>query len=162
MLFSSSSLCVSGFNKQEGRINYLIKFCEDEDNENTRNIEKEFKSIVNEIKLISIKNEYICRVYIYNCTALTPENSTTENAFIWIKRYDTDEEFKDDKTTFNVLTGEVNKVYSLNVLWPYTFDIKIQVFGISGFMHTQSLIGETSIDLERRLFNKVYLDKISE
>jgi hypothetical protein len=162
MKMSSSPLWVSGSGEERGRISYFIKICEDEDTEYTDSVNEEYQAFINEIKLLTVENEYICRVYIYNCTALTPNKSGTENAYIWIKRYDTDEEFKDTESTFNVLSGEVNRVFTLNVLWPYTFDIRVQVYGISGILKTHSLIGETVIDLERRLFNNVYLDKISE
>jgi hypothetical protein len=161
MKYNSSPLWVSGSNEQGGRINYFVKICEDNDNEYTDSVNQEYLNFINEIKLLTVENEYICRVYIYNCTNLTPTKSGTENGFIWVKRYETDEEFKDE-STFNILSGEVNRVFSLNVLWPYTFDIRIQVYGISGILQTNSLIGETVIDLEKRLFNKTYLDKISE
>jgi hypothetical protein len=161
LLFSTAPLLVTGSDHFGGRVNYFLKICSNDNEEESQRISDEMKIFKNEIENIKNNNEYICRIYIYNCSNLT-SNENTENAFIWIKRYESDEEFKDDKTPFMILSGEVNKVYSLNVLWPYMFDIRIQVHGISSFMGSHSLIGETTVDLERRLFNKTYIEKIKE
>lgn len=161
MLFSSAPLLVTGSDQYGGRINYFLKICNDEDEEESQNISNKMKEFKSKIEDIKNNNEYICRIYIYNCSNLT-SNEGTENAYIWIKRYSSDEEFKDNKNPFLILSGEVNKVYSLNLLWPYMFDISIQVHGISNFLGSHTLIGETHIDLERRLFNESYIEKISE
>jgi hypothetical protein len=161
MLFSTAPLLVAGSDQIGGRVNYFLKICNNDNEEESQRISNEMQIFKNEMENIKINNEYICRIYIYNCSNLTSMEGT-ENAFIWIKRYDSDEEFKDDNSPFMILSGEVNKVYSLNVLWPYMFDLKIQVHGISSFINSHSLIGETHIDLERRLFNKTYIEKISE
>ena len=161
MLVSISPLKVNGSDQIGGRIVYCLKLCKDNDPKK-KEIQYKYDKFIEDIKVMSKKNEYICRVYIYNSSNLTPNDESTELAYVWIKRYETDEENKDNSSPFSIISGEVNKCYNVNLIWPFTFNLKIQIYGISGFMKTHSLIGETNIDLEKRLFNKAYQEKLEQ
>jgi hypothetical protein len=69
---------------------------------------------------------FICRVYLLNISNVTVEDTLNkESAFFWIKRYESDSNFKQDKKFFDIEDGEINDFVSIPVKWPvkYIFDI---------------------------------------
>ncbi len=107
---------------------------------------------------------FVCRIYLLNTSNLTLEDPSIEEAFVWIKRWESDREWRDEKEKyFQIVSGEINQSYPVIVIYPETFVIKIQVYGnkkIIGLFDQHELIGETKIDLERRFFNSKYQKKL--
>lgn len=63
------------------------------------------------------KKTFICRVYLLNISNITYDDDNRE-AFYWIKRYDEDVNFKQDKKYFDIEEGEINDSVSMPVKWP--------------------------------------------
>jgi len=90
----------------------------------TRNeIEAKKESFINRVKLFTdLKKEkpsFICRVYLLNLSNVTVDDSLNkESAFFWIKRYESDSNFKQDKKFFDIEDGEINDSVNIPIKWP--------------------------------------------
>jgi hypothetical protein len=163
----------SGADANYGIMRYLLKVVKNktDDEEKKADLqvlqdkeEEEFermKSIINKAKN---ESGYICRLYILNTSNLHIDDCSVEEAFVWIKRYPEDREWKDDKNPFSVNTGEVNQAYFIKVIYPDTFFITINFYAkkkLVGVIDSEEIIGSTTIDLEQRYFHRTYQMKIN-
>lgn len=168
--FYSSALVMPGDTNSEanyGILRYVMLLVkEDESKENKQKVEQEFISLKRELfslRDIKNKNIFVCRIYLLNTSNLHIDDNSVEQAFVWIRRWDDDREYKDEKKAFQISTGEINQCYSLQVIYPESFFITIQFLAIKklgGVIEQHELIGETSIDLEHRLFHPQYKNKL--
>ena len=164
--FKTAYLKLSGGEANCGIIRYFLKLSKESNNQRIEKIQKNFLHFKK--KMLSFKDNskkclHACRVYILNTSNLTIDDSSVEEGFVWIKRYQSDREHKKDKTPFKINSGEVNQLIGLKVIYPETFFINIQFFAIqkiAGLVDGDVLIGETKIDLERRFFHKDYEPKM--
>lgn len=92
----------------------------DGDPEKLKQKQKEFKDKVQIFKdLHQEKPSFVCRVYLINLSNVTFDDSMQkENAFYWIKRWETDSNFKQDKKFFDLEDGEINDSVSMLLKWP--------------------------------------------
>lgn len=86
-------------------------------------LENKKKSFLQSIKrfadLKEEKPSFVCRVYLLNVSNVTFDDSfNKENAFYWIKRYESDSNFKQDKKFFDIEDGEINDMITIPVKWP--------------------------------------------
>ena len=95
---------------------------------NSPNLDNEIKffqeRIDNFMEIKKQKKTFICRVYLLNISNITYDDDNRE-AFYWIKRYDEDVNFKQDKKYFDIEEGEINDSVSMPVKWPVIKNIKI-------------------------------------
>jgi hypothetical protein len=151
--------------KNYGILRYKINLVKESDKEKVEKTEREFNEFRNDLDVYK-NNEarnFLCRLYLLNTSNLTTDDSA-EEAFVWIKRYDSDTEWKDERT-FSVAIGEINQMYPLLIRYPETFFLTLQIHTnqkIVGLFNSSSVIGETTIDLERRYFNPTYKSKLKE
>lgn len=134
---------------------------------------------VNNILNISNNNFlFSCRVYIYNAISLKLNNLSSKEGFIWIKRWNDDKEYKDNKP-FNLNDANINRTYfSIDIVWPDFNKITIEFWEIvelisnknnlinqtgilNDMLRSEKLIGYTEIDLEKRIFHPLYKDKLT-
>lgn len=168
--FCTSNLQMSGENDGDanyGLIRYVLKLMrEDDTDENKRKLEEEFETFKEELfslREVKNKNLFVCRIYLLNTSNLHVDDNTVEQAYVWIRRWEGDREWKDEKKAFQVSTGEINQCYSMMVQYPETFFITIQFLAIkkiAGLIEQHDIIGETEIDLEHRYFHHIYKSKI--
>jgi len=87
------------------------------------NKKKEFITKIKQfLDLKEEKPSFLCRIYLLNVSNVTFDDSLNkENAFYWIKRYDSDTNFKQDKKFFDIEDGEINDTVSIPVKWPVKF-----------------------------------------
>lgn len=173
--FYTRPLKKSGEKGESGFIRFIAKLVEEEDDENLGNKKLLSENLIKEVEesfnISSLKFKefnkkknciFICRVYILNVSNLKTSDSNIEDAFVWIKRFKDDREYKDSKRPFKVNTGEINCAYSLEVIWPDSFFIDIEIYenlNSLGIIR-ENFIGSTHIDLERRYFHPVYQQKL--
>lgn len=168
--FCTSPLQMSGEGEGEadyGIIRYVLKLVKDSDKDEILKVEEEFTKIQKELSAYKEQKHkcfFICRIYLLNTSNLTIEDSTVEEAFVWIKRWESDREWKDEKEKyFQVSSGEINQCYPLQVIYPETFFVTVQFHAVKkiiGLFDQHYLIGETKIDLERRYFHPHYRSKL--
>jgi hypothetical protein len=91
--------------------------------DNLERVEKEtlkFKESINNFK--KCDKNFICRVYLLNVSNITLHDGLDKDfGFYWIKRYNKDENFKQDKKFFDLEEGEINDAVSMPVKWPVCF-----------------------------------------
>jgi len=92
----------------------------DGDLEKLKKKKNEFKEKIQRFKdLQQEKPSFVCRVYLINLSNVTFDDSMQkENAFYWIKRWETDSNFKQDKKFFDLEDGEINDSVSMLLKWP--------------------------------------------
>jgi len=124
--FLTTPLKLSGESQagETGLLRYLLKLVKFED-PNYREVQDQFKQTQDEITEFRDKKEkclFACRVYILNTSNLTLEDTIIEEGFVWIKRWQNDREWNDEKENyFKIMSGEINQIYPLVVIYPETF-----------------------------------------
>ncbi|GAB5373084.1 hypothetical protein AAMO2058_001719700 [Amorphochlora amoebiformis] len=103
--------------------------------------------------------EYICRVYVYRASNLSPRTHLTShtcNPYILVTNGDeADNQFNNEK---NCSKNEVNpffyQIIELRTLFPENSSLSIQIWD-NDPMGANSMIGSTKIDLEQRLISGI-------
>ena len=102
-------------------IRYILKLANEKDEAEIKATKEEFNKTISEIEEYKKVFRYSVRIYLLNATGLRVSDSATcEEGYVWIKRYDDDREYKDEKKPFQISSGEINTPYTIEVEWPVT------------------------------------------
>jgi hypothetical protein len=116
-LFDSAKLRHKKLVTNESELLYILNVAPYDNPELLRKKEIEFNSSMSLFK--SSDKAFICRVYLLNISNITIDDGLIkENGFYWIKRYEKDENYKQDKKFFDLEDGEINDAVSMPIKWP--------------------------------------------
>lgn len=119
-LFDATKLRHKTLPSNEAELLYVLDMAPVDNLEILRKKEIEFTNTMNIFK--SSDRAFICRVYLLNISNVTLDDGLIkENGFYWIKRFDKDENYKQDKKFFDLEDGEINDAVSMPVKWPVFF-----------------------------------------
>jgi len=119
-LFDSVKLRHKKLPTNDAELLYILNMAPADNFELLKKKEKEFNNAMNVFK--SSDKAFICRVYLLNISNITIDDGLIkENGFYWIKRFDKDENYKQDKKFFDLEDGEINDAVSMPVKWPVNF-----------------------------------------
>lgn len=119
-LFDSTKLRHKTLPTNAAELLYIMDMVPADDLEQLRVKEIKYEESI-KIFQKSEKN-FICRVYLLNISNVTLDDGLIkENGFYWIKRFDKDENYKQDKKFFDLEDGEINDAVSMPVKWPVKF-----------------------------------------
>lgn len=119
-LFDATKLRHKTLPANEAELLYILSMAPADNMEILKKKEKEFNQQMNIFK--KSDKAFICRVYLLNISNITIDDGLIkENGFYWIKRFDKDENYKQDKKFFDLEDGEINDAVSMPVKWPVIF-----------------------------------------
>lgn len=159
--FKTINLQQSGCKDYCGILRYIGRLVNENDKCLTENISENFTQSCKKFSEMKPKDFlFSLRLYLLNITFVN--NSTAENGFVWIKRFKGDMEYKDIKRPFKIINGEINSTYEIDLVWPDTFFLIIEIYHLESSygITSEKFIGKTVIDLEKRYFHPSYENKL--
>ena len=116
-LFTSVQLRHVEKQQKIGEMFYILKMVPDDNPEKLEKEKMQFYKSINIFK--GCDKNFICRVYLLNVSNITLYDGLDKDfGFYWIKRYNKDDNFKQDKKFFDLEEGEINDAVSMPVKWP--------------------------------------------
>lgn len=116
-LFNSTPLRHLEKQTKIGEMFYILNIIPAQNKEKIEKANIEYKNSMNLFR--DCDKNFICRVYLLNVSNITLYDGLDKDfGFYWIKRYNKDENFKQDKKFFDLEEGEINDAVSMPVKWP--------------------------------------------
>ena len=119
-LFNSVALRHKEKQQNIGEMFYILNMVPADNQEKLQKATNEYLKSMNMFR--DCDKNFICRVYLLNVSNITLHDGLDKDfGFYWIKRYNKDENFKQDKKFFDLEEGEINDAVSMPVKWPVWF-----------------------------------------